>query len=114
MSEHVPLNTLPLFAAPEPAPAPVRAQLDRFEREESDFLMRVRRLLLGHYRGSECDADKAHRVMERYGVTVPAGCSPNVMGTLFSGWDRARDSGRMIRSKRPGAGGNLIKVWLID
>lgn len=87
---------------------------DRFEQAEAPFLERVRRLIAGHYAGSECSADDAHRIMVRYGVTIPAGCSPNVMGTLFSGWDRARDTGRMIRSKRDGAGGNLIKVWLVD
>lgn len=103
---------LPLFG--QPAPEPVRATHAAFEDREASFLERVRRLVLGHYKGSECTADDAHRIMTRYQVEIPAGCSPNVMGTLFSGWDRASDTGRMIRSKRDGAGGNLIKVWRID
>lgn len=103
---------LPLFA--EPAPEPVRRKLEAFEVREASFLDRVRSLVLGHYKGSECTADDAHRIMTRYQVEVPTGCSPNVMGTLFSGWSRATNTGRTIRSKRPGAGGNIIAVWRID
>lgn len=103
---------LPLFD--EPAPPAVQAVHAELETREASFLERVRRLVLGHYRGSECTADDAHRIMARYQIGVPAGRSPNVMGTLFSGWDRAHDTGRMIQSRRDGAGGNLIKVWRID
>lgn len=108
-----PLSMLPLFA--DPAPAPVRAVHDAAEAEHAAFLDRVRRLLAGHYAGSgiEVTTDHAHDLMDRYGIKPPAGASPNLLGTLFSGWDRARSTGRMVRSKRRGANGNVLICWKI-
>jgi hypothetical protein len=52
-------------------------------------------------------------ILERYGIDFPPGCSPNVLGGLFSEWDRARAVG-WTRSKREKANRNLIRLWVIE
>lgn len=112
MSERAPLTELPLFAAP----APVKAVHDRAETEHAAFLTRVRLLLAGIYarRGIAICADQVHEVMEKYRIKLPAGASPNLLGSMFSGWPRARATGQHTRSKRPGANGNLLMTWVIE
>lgn len=105
---------LPLFAPPANSPA-VQAVHDRAEDTHADFLDRVRRTLAGMYGGSgtAVSTDEAWSAMERYGIRIPDGCSPNVLGSLFSGWSRAKPVG-WTRSKRPGANANLLRTWTID
>lgn len=113
MSERAPLSELPLFA---PAvPAVVTAVHDRAEAAHAEFLGRVRRILLGMYAGSgtAISTDEAWSAMERYGIKLPEGASPNVLGSLFSGWERARAVG-WTRSKRLGANGNLLRTWVVE
>lgn len=115
MSERAPLDALPLFAAMR-APDPVPAVHDAAELEHAAFLNRVRRILVGMYagRGQAISTDEAWNAMDRYGVKLPAGASPNLMGSLFSGWSRARATGHVVRSKREGAHGNWIRTWVIE
>lgn len=103
---------LPLFAPP--APDPVQAVHDAAEAEHAEFLDRVRKLLLGLFGGTELviSTDEAWHWMERYGVKLPEGASPNVLGTLFSGWNRAEPVS-WTRSKREGSHGNLLRTWRI-
>lgn len=113
MSERAPLTELPLFA---PVPELVKAVHDSAETEHGAFLERVRRLVAGHWApsGRPISMDEVHEIMDRYRITLPAGASPNILGTLLSGWSRARATGQMIRSKRLGSNGNLIRTWILD
>lgn len=108
------MTELPLFAAP--VPDAVKAVHDHAETEHAAFLNRVRRILAGMYGGrpEPISADEAWDAMDRYRIALPAGASPNLMGSLFSGWPRARATGLTTRSKRRGANGNLLMLWLID
>lgn len=113
MSERAPLSELPLFAPPVESAA-VQAVHDRAEDTHAEFLDRVRRILAGMYAsgGYVISTDEAWAAMERYGIRIPEGCSPNVLGSLFSGWERATPVG-WTRSKRPGANANLLRTWEI-
>lgn len=115
MSERAPLSDLPLFAPAAVTDTAVRAVHDHAEDRHAEFLDRVRRILAGMYAGSETaiSTDEAWSAMERYGIRIPEGCSPNVLGSLFSGWDRAQPIG-WTRSKRPGANANLLRTWVIE
>lgn len=106
---------LPLFAPEPPAPSDAGPR-DHAEAEHQRFLERVRRLFAGHYAGSRITVttDDVWRIMERYRIELPAGASPNILGTFFSGWDRARSTGHMVRSKRSGANGNALVQWTIE
>lgn len=99
-----------LFAPPE-----VEAIHDEMERRNGEFLERVRRLVAGHHAGTgeAISTDEVWRIMDRYGIAVPDGCSPNVLGGLFSHWSRARAKG-WTRSTRAGAHGNLLRTWIVD
>lgn len=114
MSERAPMTDLPLFA-PDRAPEPVPAVHTAAELEHAAFFDRVRRILGNMYGGTDraISTDEAWKVMELYGIKLPAGASPNLLGTLFSGWKRARATDKVIRSKRFGAGGNMLRTWLI-
>lgn len=108
-----PLDMLPLFA--EPTPPAVKAVHDAAELEHAAFFDRVRRLVAGHYAGSgiRISMDDVHRILDRYGIKLPAGASPNIWGSFFAGWSRAKSTGTFVRSKRDGSNGNLIAEWLV-
>ena len=111
MSERVPTETLPLFAPRAPEPVPTIHT--NFEALQSEFLDKLRRLLeLRYADGPPISTDDVWERMEEWGITIPEGVSYNVMGTLFSGWDRARPH-TWLRSKRKNAHGNLIRSWYI-
>lgn len=108
-----PLDLLPLFAGT--APESVEIVHDAAELEHAAFFERVRRLVAGHYAGSgrAISMDEVHEIMEKFGIKLPAGASPNVLGSMLSGWSRARRAPEMIRSKRLGSKGNVLMTWTI-
>ena len=113
---------LPLFGAVEERPAkPVH---DRHQEEHAVFFERVRGLVAGRYggHGIRVTTDEVWDTMERYGVKLPPGASPNILGSFFSAWDMAEPvedlidgerRQRMQKSKRRGANGNLLRVWTV-
>lgn len=106
-------DVLDLFAPP--ATPEVREIHERLEAAHAAFLGRVRGVLAGMYGGSgiAISTDDAWRCMEGYGIKLPADASPNLMGSLFSAWSRAKPIG-WTRSKREGSHGNLLRLWEIE
>lgn len=106
---------LPLFAPAALAPADAGPR-DAAEERHAAFLERVRHLVAGHYAGTgiTVTADDVHRIMDQYRIGLPEGASPNCLGTFFSGWNRARSTGHMVRSKRAGSNGNPLLQWIIE
>lgn len=119
MSERAPITELPLFAAPDPERVVVSKVHAAAEREHAVFFDRLRRLAFSHFKGMEICSDQIRWLMERYAIDIPAGSSPNIMGTFFSGWDRAEavmlteHVQKTTPSKRRGSHGNLLKCWRI-
>lgn len=121
MSAHVRLDTLPLFAPPPVSEPRVATAHDRAEVEHVAFLNRVRKILEGMFSGTDIrvTTDDVWEAMDRYGIHLPLGASPNLLGSFFSGWGRAQpvvdDEGkqRLQASARRGANGNLLRVWKV-
>lgn len=112
MNKPARMSDLPLFAPP--APPEVQAIHGRLEDSHARFLDRLRAIVAGCFAGSgiEISTDNAWELMAKYRVKLPEGASPNLMGSLFSGWERATAVG-WKRSKRDGAHGNLIRTWVV-
>lgn len=113
------VSGLPLFDEPKVVARKIDAVLEVEERENAAFLNRVRHLVAGHFKGQDITTDQVWWVMGRYGIEIPAGKSPKILGTFFRGWSRAsmvldsEGKQRKRPSKRQGANGNDLGVWLI-
>ncbi len=121
---NAPLSTLPLFAprSPEPERQAAVSVLDRMAGDNRAWLARIR-LALAELcaervgRWGEADprayvcADDADRLTKtRADMAMPAGASPNLMGTVFRGSDwLALD--RTHVSSQPGSHGNILTRW---
>lgn len=101
----------------------VRMQLSMLERNPSPtelqtrkerWLMALRAQVLLHFRGRSITSDDLWALMEHSpALRIPDGMSPNVLGGFFTGWKHAKNTGRYVRSERPGAHRNLLTVWAI-
>jgi hypothetical protein len=112
-----------LFDAPRSEPAKAADVLDRMAAERREWLERMRAELVRVYRNrvaffgehdlrSYVTADDARRIMEtRPGFALPAGASPNLLGSLFRapGWERSRH--RDHQSSTTGSHGNDLFSW---
>ena len=114
-----------LFAprAPEPDVRAGADVLGRMAEERREWLDRMRAELVRVYRVrvdafGEHDlrcyvtADDARRIMEtRPGFALPAGASPNILGSLFRapGWERSRH--RDHQSSAVNGHGNPLYLW---
>lgn len=119
MSELAPITELPLFAPPAPERVKLSDVHAAAEREHAAFFERLRDLVGKLFAGREITSDQVRWTMDRYVIDFPPGASPNVMGTFFSGWDRAvpvmvNDQVQLTRpSQRKASHGNPLKVWRI-
>jgi len=110
-----------LFEPPAPEQAKAASILDDMAEERRAWLDRMRAALVqvcehrvmkwgeGHPCAYVC-ADDARRLMTRPGLTLPAGASPNLLGSLFRTpeWELID---REHVSSTPGGHGNLIARW---
>ena len=109
------LTGLPLFAPPASEHPAVKAVHDRHRSEHADWLARLRQVFARLYGGTRLpvSTDEVWLTMRRNGIELPAGASPNILGSFFSGWERAPPVG-WTRSRRAGAHANLIRTWQIE
>src|SRR5262245_26050202 len=104
MSELAPITELPLFAPPRQERVEVADVHAAAEREHAAFFERLRARVAAMFAGTgmAISTDEVRTIMDRDGIEFPAGASPSVMGTFFSGWSRAHGTGQLIRSRRKG------------
>lgn len=109
---------LPLFAATDTREEIKRVRVQA-EVKHAEFFSRLRHLVGQMFAGQDITSDQVRWVMDRYGLGIPAGASPNIMGTFFTGWDRAEPvmglEGKQrtrVTTRKEGRG-NDLKVWLI-
>lgn len=83
------------------------------EESNAEWLARVRNGFAFHFSGRTVTADDLWSYLDAHDIALPADSSPNLLGSFFSGWDRAKGTGDFIRSKRPEAHANLLRKWEI-
>lgn len=84
------------------------------EARNAAFLRHLRACVAFHWIGRTVTTDEVWQTMEANGLEIPAGASPNLLGSFFAGWDRATATGEVRRSSRKGAHGNLLRCWVIS
>lgn len=89
----------------------VRKIHESMEESNADWLARVRNGFAFHHAGREVTTDDVWTYLDAHDIALPADSSPNLLGSFFSGWDRARAADRFVRSKRKGANANLLRCW---
>lgn len=89
----------------------VRRIHERMEETNAEWMKRVRNGFAFHFAGREVTTDDLWGYMEANDLRSPA--SPNLLGSFFSGWDRAKPTSQFARSNRKGAHGNLLRKWRI-
>lgn len=91
----------------------VRQIHDQLEETNAEWMSRVRAGFAFHFVGQGVSTDDLWAFMDANDNELPPGASPNLLGSFFRGWDRARPTGQMIRSKRRGAHSNVLATWRI-
>jgi hypothetical protein len=122
MSEHAPIGELPLFAQPASPTKGKRKSHAAGAAAASghdEFLARLREAVAFYYGGTglQITTDEVWLTMKRKKINLPAGASPNILGSFFKGWDRAvpvmgtNGQQRVTMSQR--VIGNFLRMWIV-